>query len=166
MGSLNPLYGVGHTEAARRKMSEAFSNGRKMGLHGQWGNGSYYNSPNQGSVWMRSGWEVKTADYLTEHGLDWYYEKGWIEISEDMHYLPDFYLPECDLYVEVKGNVDERALFIKDFMESSGYNYFFWNGEELFKRKIVDNPGSTKIFRKYRYEAAYVDDWESLKLKA
>lgn len=149
MGKLNPIYNVGHTEEARKKMSDSFVNGRTIGFNTHWGKGAYYIIPNQGKVWMRSGWEVKTADYLTANNIDWYYEFEWLDLGE-IKYLPDFYLPELDVYIEVKGRKKgpdiEKVILAVEF----GYKVFLWDGEELLKRGIIINSGITEINRKYR----------------
>lgn len=58
-------------------------------------------------VEMRSSWEVVYAKYLDRNKLKWEYEPKaffvgggpWVGIT----YRPDFYIPEQELYVEVKG---------------------------------------------------------------
>lgn len=149
MGSLNPIYGVGHTKAARSKMSDAFKAGRKMGYNTNWGKGAYYETSNQGKVWMRSGWEVKVADYLTEHGIDWYYEHEWLNIGDGKHYLPDFYLSVLNCYIEVKGRKKEVDME-KFKLSKEKYNVILWDGIELLKLGIITNCGDAKLNRKYR----------------
>ena len=148
-GKLNPIYGIGHTKEARRKMSLAFENGRKIGFNGYWGNFDICDTPNQGVVKMRSGWEIKVADYLTSKNIDWFYEVGWLEIDDTTRYLPDFYLPELDVYIEVKGIKKEEDMK-KFFRAAEKYNILLWDGKELLKRDIVDNTGDTEINRKYK----------------
>lgn len=151
MGPLNPLYGVGHTKETRKKMSDAFINGKrkKFGFSKNWGKGAYYNTPNQGKVWMRSGWEVKVADYLTKNYIDWYYEYIWLDIGEDKHYLPDFFLPEHSCYIEVKGRKKKKDME-KFELTKNKYKVLLWDGEELLERGIITNSGNTEINRKYR----------------
>ena len=150
MGKLNPIYGVGHTQVARKKMSIAFEKGRKIGFNNHWGVGDFYDTPNQGKVWMRSGWEVKTADYLTKNNIDWYYEYKWLELSSSHRYLPDFYLPESDTYLEVKGRIKDKDRIIIDLMEEGQYKFLLWDGEELLKLGIINNAGDSEINRRYR----------------
>lgn len=148
MGALNPIYNVGHTKEARKKMSQAFANGRKIGFNSYWGKGAYYDTPNQGRKWMRSGWEIKAADYLTKNNINWFYEYEWLEIDENIRYLPDFYLPEENKYIEVKGRKKEADMEkLKAAMKI--YDIELWDGEELLKRGIIDNSGITEINRKY-----------------
>jgi hypothetical protein len=148
MGSLNPIYNVGHTKEAKNKMSQAFVDGRKIGYNGYWGNYQKYLTLNQGEVIMRSGWEVKTADYLTSLNIDWYYESTWLEL-EDLNYLPDFYLPALNLYIEVKGRLKPEDL-IKFNKAKEKVNIVLWDGIELLKLGIIDNCGITELNRKYR----------------
>jgi len=148
VGELNPIYDIGHTKEARKKMSQAFVNGRKMGYNKCWGNYSKYITPNQGEVTMRSGWEVKTADYLTSLGIDWYYEFIWLELG-DLNYLPDFYLPDLNMYIEVKGRLKPEDL-IKFNKAKEKVNIALWDGIELLKLGIIDNCGDGKLNRKYR----------------
>jgi len=148
MGKLNPIYNVGHTKIARKKMSHAFVNGRTIGFNTHWGNNSVYTTPNQGEVTMRSGWEVKTADYLTSLGLDWYYEKDVIDLG-DVSYTPDFYLSELALYIEVKGRMKDIDLF-KFNKAKEKINIILWDGIELLKLGIITNCGDGKLNRKYR----------------
>lgn len=151
MGALNPLYGVGHTKETRKKMSDAFVNGtrKNFGFSKNWGKGAYYDTPNQGKVWMRSGWEVKVADYLTDNNIDWYYEYIWLDIGEDKHYLPDFFLPEHSCYIEVKGRKKKEDME-KFELAKKKYNILLWDGEELLSRGIIKNTGNSEINKKYK----------------
>jgi hypothetical protein len=54
---------------------------------------------------MRSSWEVKVAKWLDENHIKWEYEsKSCVFKLCDGHtYLVDFYLPELNKHIEVKG---------------------------------------------------------------
>lgn len=54
-------------------------------------------------VWMRSTYEVRFANAMMRQMHDWTYEPKWFELSSGKLYLPDFYVPKLDLFVEVKG---------------------------------------------------------------
>ena len=54
------------------------------------------------NIWMRSGWEVKFAKFLDENRIKWFYENNHFDLG-DCTYTPDFYLPEIDEYIEIKG---------------------------------------------------------------
>jgi hypothetical protein len=119
-----------------------------MGFNTHWGKGAYYDTPNQGRKWMRSGWEIKTANYLTKQGKNWYYEYEWLSIG-DVHYLPDFCLPNENKYIEVKGR-KKKVDMAKVELAMKKYNIELWDGEELLKRGIINNCGITEINRKYK----------------
>ena len=76
-----------------------------------------YNSPNQGRIKFRSKLEAKYAKELDDSGVDWFYEKESFQyIGKDgkrRTYTPDFYLPDEDKYIEIKGNnlLDESDLY-------------------------------------------------------
>lgn len=151
MGKLNPIFGIGHTDTARKKMSESFSNGHRKnyGFAGNWGNPTLYDTPFQGTVKMRSSWESKTADYLTSKGIKWYYEHRWLNLG-DSNYLPDFYLPDLDLYIEVKGRNKGKDIEKVKAARRLKFKVLLWDGEELLRRNIINNSGSTEINRKYK----------------
>lgn len=56
---------------------------------------------------VRSTWEAVVAKSLHGEGIRHEYERHRITLS-DRTYLPDFYLPELDLHVEVKGWENKR----------------------------------------------------------
>ena len=76
---------------------------RKGKLH--W---SYGKIPNHGkrieykNILFRSSYEVKYAQYLDQHNIKWLYEPKAFDLDSTT-YTPDFYLPETDTYIEIKG---------------------------------------------------------------
>ncbi len=63
-------------------------------FHGKW---NKYNN-----IWMRSSWEIKFAFFLDCSGINWKYESKTFDLGI-MTYTPDFYMPEWDSYIEIKG---------------------------------------------------------------
>jgi hypothetical protein len=59
---------------------------------------------------MRSTWEVAFAWACDFYGIEWVYEPEWFVLKKGVRFLPDFFLPEADLYVEVKGRMSKRDL--------------------------------------------------------
>lgn len=55
---------------------------------------------------FRSRLEARWAVFLDKLGIQWRYEPQGFELPSGECYLPDFHLPDLDLWVEVKG--DER----------------------------------------------------------
>jgi len=63
-------------------------------------------------IMFRSTWEVKVAMYLDDNNIKWEYEnhKRKIPLKNGSSYIVDFYLPEMDKYIEVKGWWDESSI--------------------------------------------------------
>lgn len=62
-------------------------------------------------MFFRSAWEANIARVLNYENIAWRYEPKtfYFQNSEVVSYMPDFYLPEYDLWVEVKGWMDEKS---------------------------------------------------------
>ncbi len=57
---------------------------------------------------MRSSWEIRFAQFLDLSGYKWQYESKTFDL-EDTTYTPDFYIPQWDLYIEIKGYFSDKA---------------------------------------------------------
>lgn len=61
---------------------------------------------------FRSSYEHAFAVYLKEIGIKYLFEQYGEEITNitqtKLHYIPDFYLPEYGLYVEIVNNMNKR----------------------------------------------------------
>ena len=85
-----------------------------------------YNSPNQGTIKLRSKLEAKYASILDDSSIDWYYEpKSFPYLDKKgkrRTYTPDFYLPTEDKYIEVKGfkKVDDE--YKVNYLLNNGIN--------------------------------------------
>ena len=53
---------------------------------------------------FRSRLEARWAVFFDEMGIPWQYEPEGFTFSDGRNYLPDFLLPECATWVEVKGS--------------------------------------------------------------
>lgn len=62
-----------------------------------------------GAVAMRSRWEVAFASVFDDQGYEWEYEPKRFTLPSGATYTPDFYLPQVDLWVEVKGYLTPQA---------------------------------------------------------
>lgn len=71
---------------------------------------------------MRSTWEVDFARFLDAANVRWIYEP-LIELSVRSYY-PDFYLPDFDLYVEIKGDHRAQELWKVREAEDLGHRFF------------------------------------------
>ena len=73
-------------------------------------------------VWMRSSWEYEFANDLNEKGIIWKYESKRFKLKDGRFYTPDFYLPETNEFIEIKGHwypaaLEKYKLFRKQFKE-------------------------------------------------
>jgi len=85
-----------------------------------------YNSPNQGVVSLYGSWELLMANLLDKYRIDWQYENIKIpyEMENKEHvYIPDFYLPEYDLIIEIKGWFRKRYRYQKRAVVQGKYNW-------------------------------------------
>lgn len=69
----------------------------RFGKIAEHGKGSMYRN-----TYMRSTWEIKYAQYLDSNNIKWLYESKTFDLGNTT-YTPDFYLPETDEYIEIKG---------------------------------------------------------------
>jgi len=88
--------------------------------HGKFG---YYKN-----IFMRSSYEIKFAYFLDCSGIKWKYEHKTFDLGNST-YTPDFYLPEFDCYIEIKGYWHPNN--IKKFFK-------FINIYKLINIKILD----------------------------
>lgn len=87
---------------------------RRKRRRGIWSKQSEYTCKDGSKVLMDSTWEVLMATRLDELGITWerdpsmklaYKTRG----GRKRNYIPDFYLPDHDLYIEVKGYWTDAA---------------------------------------------------------
>lgn len=88
--------------------------GRKYRKRGLWSKRSDYITVDGETVSMDSSWEVACAKRLDQLGIRWirnpsiklkYTTRG----RRARNYIPDFYLPDHDIYIEVKGYWTDAA---------------------------------------------------------
>lgn len=58
-----------------------------------------------GGCKMRSRIEARWAVFFDALDIPWEYEKEGFDLGRDGYYLPDFYLPDLGVWVEIKGQV-------------------------------------------------------------
>lgn len=92
--------GKHHSEKTRRKLSEiatlAYFEGRRKIHYAKW-------SFTKLGINVRSPWEAKVCDILTDFGIKWDYEPQAFDMGKLGVYIPDLYLPDFDKWIEVKG---------------------------------------------------------------
>lgn len=99
-------------------------------------------------AFMRSGWEADVARWLTHKEYEWSYEPEVFYFEEIKHgtvsYCPDFKYGKTDLWLEVKGHLDQKGkTAIRRFKK-------FYPREFKKLRAIVGSPNTVadKFFKK------------------
>ena len=91
----------------------------RIGHKAAHGKGQYYVSKKGESIWMRSSWELKTAEYLDKNNIEWKYEPESFPIQYEVDgfikagtFRPDFRIEKYGKieYWEIKGWWRDDAL--------------------------------------------------------
>lgn len=101
-----------------------------------------------GNIYMRSGWERDCARYFNHIGwTDWIYEaKSFFFTAEKrgaISYLPDFYIPSQDIYLEIKGFLDSKG-------RSSLKKMKKYYPAEFSKLRAITGSPNTKASKEFR----------------
>lgn len=78
---------------------------------------------------MRSNWERLAAAKFDECEIRWEYEPKRFRLPTGQYYHPDFYLPDLDLWVEVKGYTTFNALTKFDLFVGLGHKAVLATGQ-------------------------------------
>lgn len=125
-GERNPTFGKPRSNEVKAKIRERLSGKplseevknklRKSAHRGpsnpRWGKppahgrGTWYEG-NGKRIWLRSSFELRMVNTLDRLGLSWKYEPKRF-VLKDRTYAPDFYLPELNIWYEVKGWFHDR----------------------------------------------------------
>lgn len=103
---------------------------------------------------MMGNWEVEFAKLLDEKDIKWIYTNDkfdYVYENEIHKYNPDFYLPEFDTYIEIKGYPTKRDYAKWATSNINNLNIFF--GDDLLKLGLnldVKLKGYKKVPDKFR----------------
>lgn len=62
-------------------------------------------------IMMRSNWEIRFAKLLDKNNIKWEYENEiFYSPLTKKHYIPDFFIPEWNTYIEIKGYLTDSFL--------------------------------------------------------
>ena len=105
--------------------------------------------------YFRSAWEANIARILNLFRIEWLYECKRFSFDNEtngvLSYQPDFYLPQYNKWIEVKGWMDEKS---KKRLELFKKYY----PEEFSNLILIENKEYIKISNKY---SLVIDNWES-----
>jgi len=125
-GKNSPMFGKHHSKKSKQKMSDKHKNKVLTKIHKEniskalKGTRKGRNNPmfnkvttskrgNYNGIYMRSSWEIAYAGYLDKNNIKWLYESKTFDLGNTT-YTPDFYLPETNEYIEIKGYWYNKAL--------------------------------------------------------
>jgi len=131
-GENNPMFGKHLSEEHRKKISES-NIGKPPSERIGYGKGSYYDSSLQGKIWLRSSYELKFAEWLDRNNILWLYEIQTFDLGNTT-YTPDFYLPTCNMFIEVKGYMKKES---QDKINKFLDNYNEETLKILYKKDLV-----------------------------
>ena len=119
--------------------------------HNSFGIKSYYKD-----ICFDSSWEVEFAKFLDNKNIKWIRPKNsfkYIFENSEHLYFPDFYLPEYNLYIEIKGIPgDKDYAKWKQFPEQLD----IYDMEDLYKLRIFKNF-DTRILVKEEFKRKHID---------
>ena len=143
-GEDHPRYGKKWTEEQKRVLI-----GRKGHPPGPTckafkSKGNWYNTTDGNIIWLRSTYETRTAIKLDQLGVQWFYEPKIFNIcinGNNTTYRPDFYLPEYDIWWEVKGWFrDQAKTKIKNFnLQYPNELLYILFDEDIKKLELLPN---------------------------
>lgn len=83
---------------------------------------------------FRSRFEARWAVYMDAMGVKWQYEPEGFELPSG-RYLPDFYLPDFDCYVEVKSKwpTEEEFRKCRELVEATRSKCLILDGDPAFR---------------------------------
>jgi hypothetical protein len=106
-GENNPFYGMTHSENTLEIIRNSSKKNVRKGNESNFYGKKYW--PKRGkeliydNVRFRSNWELLTAKYFDTNNIKWQYEPKVFILNEEITYTPDFYLPDSNKWIEVKG---------------------------------------------------------------
>lgn len=105
------------------------------------------------NIYFRSSWEANIARYYNFVGIKWEFEPKEFIFNTIKRgcilYTPDFYLPEEDRWVEVKGWMDKKS-------KTKLRRFEKYYPEEYAKLEIIDE----KAYNKFKEYAEIIPGWE------
>lgn len=103
---------------------------------------------------VKSYGEMVIANFLTQHGVKYDYEKSYpvdTRTEEYGQYHPDFYLPEYDMYIEYFG-VDRKGSVPAYFTAEDGRSATAVYQEGMRWKRSLHQQNETRLIECYAYE--------------
>jgi hypothetical protein len=93
-------------------------------------------------MFFRSNWEIELCEILQELGIKFEYEpRRYYFRRERESYLPDIFLPEYNVWIEIKGYMDSRSeKRVKLFTKYHGHETGFFLYEKEERELVLKDP--------------------------
>lgn len=161
-GENNSFYGRKHSDETKLKISQKgkgrnvsietrkiLSNNRKQYLLDHpsstikniRSNGEWYTRLDGSEIWLRSSYEIRVVKMLDKLSINWIYEpKAFIINDNKSTYRPDFYLPDLDVWWEIKGWMDDNSIYkINNFIDMyPEHQIRILKEDEIKKLELID----------------------------
>lgn len=114
---------------------QASKTGSTVGLNNYKSKYKWYFIKENKEIKCRSGYEVIYANYLIINNIPFEYEPKTFKLANGKRYTPDFYLPNTNEYIEIKGSFKSNDIYnqfkkIEEFKTHKNLSILFW--EDLF----------------------------------
>ncbi len=113
------------------------------------------------SIQYKSRLEARTAIFFNYLGLNFEYEPKFFEIEKDFWYVPDFYLRDLELWVEIKGPglYEEAYLKAKGLCKLTGQFVQVWCGNLGYNvvYSFCPNSGCNRIEKSLVLDKKFID---------
>ncbi|MCX5697767.1 MAG: hypothetical protein NTU54_07375 [Candidatus Omnitrophica bacterium] len=104
-----------------------------------WGKRYRYGSLQNGELRFRSKWEREVAKFLDKNDVNWKYEALVIPYYDKesklfRNTIPDFYIPDMNLFIEVKGNGEFKSQNTQDKLKGikqQGYKIMLFGKKQI-----------------------------------
>jgi len=138
-GENHPFYGKHHTKERKDSMS-----GQGNPMYGKpvaigAGRGKY--SICNAGYWVRSSYERKFSDGMYFRDIKHEYEPERFQLGGGLSFLPDYLIPELNLYIELKGYMDTKSKIRHELFRRQGHKLLvldkkFFGEDRLFEQVL------------------------------
>ncbi len=117
-------------------------------------NRKFYYLSNDVYLKLASSYEIMYTMILDKQNINWKYEPKLFQLSNNTRYTPDFYLPDTNEIIEVKGHLNKKAKIKYDLfhMEYPKYKY-----KLVFQKELEDQLG-IKCDKFLTYYDKYIEE--------
>jgi hypothetical protein len=144
MQNLNDEEKMRFSKKLSRILKRKFRNG-EIKLN-DWGERYKYRSLRNGKIEFRSKWEKEVAKFLDKYNISWKYEALVIPYYDREKKLfrntvPDFYTPDFNLFIEIKGNGEFKSQNTQDKLRGirgHGYKVALFGKKQI--KDLRENP--------------------------